>query len=249
MTNSGPYRKCWANSLGDCAGPMSKEHIFSRAIARKGSKAEISVKGMANMPDQSIGPDWPNSRILCERHNSILSPLDNEAKKLADALHEFVDGAQHTTVHLNGLLLERWTLKTVINFFAAGYADESKWLPTEDVVRNVFGLEPLPKGCGLYLLRVDGYSPLSLEQAGITPVWSGAKDGTPSECMGAIVYLHGATFFLLLQTHFLEALKTDGLDFSKSDLPLTYDRLMYHPNTPQMDDGQGHVMRALFDWG
>lgn len=67
--------------------------------------------------------------------------------------------------------------------------------------------------------------------------------------MGAIVYLHGATFFLLLQTHFLEVLRTNGLGFSKSGLPLTYDRLRYHPKTAQIDDGQGHSMLALFDWG
>ena len=74
---------------------------------------------MANMPDQSIGFDGPKARILCQSHNSRLSPLDSEAKKLADGLHQFVDGAEHTTVHLSGLLLERWTLKTVINYLAS----------------------------------------------------------------------------------------------------------------------------------
>ena len=249
MTNPEPHRKCWANSLGDCAGSMSMEHIFSKAIARKGSKTEMAVKGMANMPDQLIGFDWPKARILCERHNSRLSPLDSEARKLAEGLHQFVDRTRHTTVHLSGLLLERWALKTVINHMAAGLAHANKWLPNQDLVRNAFGLEPLPHGCGLYLLRVDGYEPVSTEQAGITLAWMGTEDGTPRECMGAIVYLHGATFFLLLQTHFLDVLRTNGLGFSNSGLPLTYDRLSYHPKMAQIDDGQGHTMLALFDWG
>lgn len=227
---------------------MSVEHIFSKATARKGSKTEFAVKGMANMPDQSIGFDGPKARILCQSHNSRLSLLDSEAKKLADGLHEFVDGAKYTAVYLDGLLLERWALKTVINYLASGLAHKDKWLPDEDLVRSVFGLKSLPSRCGLYLLRVDGYAPVSTEQIGVTPAWMGSADGTPHECMGAIVYLHGATFFLLLQTHFLEELKNLGLSLGRSDLPLTYERLKYHPNSAQIDDGQGHIMVARFDW-
>ena len=55
-------------------------------------------------------------------------------------------------------------------------------------------------------------------------------------------------FFLLLQTHFLDVLRTRGLAFSKSHLPLTYDRLTYHSIAAQMDDNQGHTLVALFDW-
>lgn len=248
MTNSDPYRKCWANSLGDCSGPMSKEHIFSRAIARKHSDTAIAVVGMANMPDGSIGPDGPKARILCQHHNSRLSSLDSEAKKLADGLHLFADGAQHTTVHLSGLLLERWALKTVINHMASGLGHTNKWLPSKALIRIVYGLEPMPPGCGLYSLRVEDYAPLSSEQAGVTPAWMGSANGTPREMMGAIVYLHGAAFFLLLQTPFLEELRTRGLAFSKSHLPLTYDRLTYHPIAAQIDDDQGHTLVALFDW-
>ena len=248
MTNPDAYRKCWANNLGDCAGPMSLEHIFTNATSRKGSKTRLEVKGLANMPNRPIGFDGPKARILCRSHNSRLSPLDSEAKKLADALHQFVDGKEHTTVHLNGPLLERWALKTLINFLASGLAHENRWKPDRDLVLSVFGLKALPSGCGLYLLRLDGYAPLSTEQTGITPAWRGSPDGTPQECMGAIIYLHGAAFFLLLSAHFLEVLRTSGLSFSKSDIPLSYDRLKYHPGNAQIDDGRGHAVVVLFDW-
>lgn len=228
---------------------MSVEHIFSKATSRKGSEVELAVKGMANMPDRSIGFDGPKARILCESHNSKLSPLDSEAMKLAVGLHNFVDGVKHATVELSGLLLERWALKSLINFLASGLGHKNKWLPDEDLVRSVFGLKALPSGCGLYLLRVDSYTPISTEQTGITPAWMGSADGTPHECMGAIVYLHGAAFFLLLQTHFLEALRTRGLSFSRSDLPLSYERLKFHPKSAQIDDGRGHTLITLFDWG
>jgi hypothetical protein len=228
---------------------MSLEHIFSKATARSGSKTELAVKGMANMPDQPIGFDGPKARILCQSHNSRLSLLDSEAKKLADGLHRFVDGAKHTVVHLNGFLLERWALKTVINYLASGLADKKKRLPDQELVRAVFGLKSLSDGCGLYLLRVDGYAPISTEQIGVTPAWMGSRDGEPLECMGAIVYLHGAVFFLLLQSHFLEGLRMHGLSSSRSDLPLTYERLKYHPSNASIEDGLGHTMTALFDWG
>jgi hypothetical protein len=227
---------------------MSLEHIFSKATARKDPKTELAVKGMANMPDQSIGFDGPKSRILCKSHNSRLSSLDSEAKKLADGLHKFVDGAKDTTVHLSGLLFERWVLKTVINYLASGLAHKERWLPNADLVRCVFGLNSLPSGCGLYLLRLDQYAPISTEQTGITPAWRGTTDGTPYECVGAIVYLHGAAFFLLLQLELLDSLRASGLAFSKSDLPLTYERLKYHPRGAIIDDGRGHTMSAVFDW-
>lgn len=227
---------------------MSKEHIFSQAVGRKTARTSIAVVGMANMRDGPIGPDWPKARILCQHHNSSLSLLDDEAKKLADGLHSFADGAQHTVVHLNGLLLERWALKTIINHMAAGLGDANKWLPNDGLVRNVFGLTSLPNQCGLYLQKTDDYNPLSPEQAGVTPTWRGLKGGTPLELVGASLYLHGATFFILLQAYFLEVLKTKGLDFSKSNLPLTYDRLTYHPIATQIHNDAGHTLTAFLDW-
>jgi len=208
----------------------------------------MAVQGMANMRDGPIGPDGPKARILCQHHNSILSTLDSEAKKLADGLHQFADGAPNTIVHLSGVLLERWTLKAVVNFMAAGFGHANKWVPDEGLVRIVFGLDPWPKGCGLYLLRIEDYQPISSEQTGVTPAWMGSSDRSPRELMGAIVYLHGATFFLLLQTHFLEVLKAGKLDLRKSSLPLTYDRLAYHPIAAQIEDDKGRAMSALFDW-
>ena len=248
MENFDKYAKCWANSLGDCKGPMSREHIFSNATSRKDSKIPLAVKGMANMPDRTIGFDGPTARILCQSHNSRLSILDSEAKKLADGLHKLVDGEEHTTVHVNGPLLERWALKTLINFLASGLADKKKRTPDRDLVLSTYGKTCLPGGCGLYLLRLDGYEPLSTEQSGVTPTWAGSTGGTPEACMGGIIYLHGVAFFLLLDIAFLEALRTRDLGFTKSNIPLSYDRLKYHPIAAQLSDGQGHSLAVLFDW-
>jgi hypothetical protein len=69
---------------------MSVEHIFSKATSRKGSKTELSVKGMANMADQSIGFDGPNPLALhsvqSKRRNpdakfKFLATLKNDINK------------------------------------------------------------------------------------------------------------------------------------------------------------------------
>ena len=64
----------------------------------------------------------------------------------------------------------------------------------------------------------------------------------------AIVYLRGATFFILLQLHFLEALKAGGLDLGKPHFQLTYKGLTYHSIEAQIYDDHGHKLTALFDW-
>ena len=66
--------------------------------------------------------------------------------------------------------------------------------------------------------------------------------------MGGIIYLHGVAFFLLLDIAFLEALRTRELGFTKSNIPLSYDRLEYHPIAAQLSDGQGHSLAVLSDW-
>lgn len=203
---------------------------------------------MANMKDGPVGNDGMKAKILCQFHNAKLSPLDDEAKKLAEGLHHFVDGARYTSVQVNGLLLERWALKTLINFVTARLAHASRWLPDEDAVRIAFGMKPMPSRCGLYLLRLDGYRPISLEQSGVTPVWKGTPEKDPQELMGGIVYLHGAAFFLLLNPMFLHDLRKYGIELSMSQLTLSYDHLTYHPTHGVISNDRGHTMDVAFNW-
>ena len=44
-------------------------------------------------------------------------------------------------------------------------------------------------------------------------------------------------FFSCCKLIFSKCLRTDELTSSKSDLPLTYERLKYHPSNAQIDDG------------
>jgi hypothetical protein len=228
---------------------MSKEHVFSRSIFEPG-RGDIAVQGMVNMPDGSIGGDWPKARILCAHHNSALSPLDSEAKKLADGLRKGLAGSGQTVVHLSGVLLERWVLKTVINQMVSGLGSQEKWKPAPQWVQIAFGRALMPPGLGLYSLRVENYLPHSNEQAMVTPAWSRQLEPPgPAQLMGATVYFHGAAFFLLLNAMFLDALKLGRVPPGNSALPITFDRLKYHPIGTHTQDGQGRTTTARLDWG
>jgi len=139
MEDADTYAKCLANSLGDCEGPMSREHIFSNATSRKDSKIPLAVKWMVNMPNRTIGFDGPTARILCQSHNCRLSILDSEATKLADGFHKLVDGGKHTTVQVNEPLL------------SAGRSRHSSISLRQDWLTRRSGR--------LHLLRLDGYEP------------------------------------------------------------------------------------------
>ncbi|MES2671749.1 MAG: hypothetical protein V4673_15195 [Pseudomonadota bacterium] len=91
------------------------------------------------------------AKILCEKHNSGLSPLDSEAGKLADLLLSSARGNMIGRPELNGLLIERWALKTLINGLVAGWSDQRKWIPSELIVRYVFGQGCIPQGAGFTL--------------------------------------------------------------------------------------------------
>src|SRR4051794_36938456 len=69
---------CWAESLNECKGRQSEEHYVSRAIV---GDAEVVISGL---PFCGGGPrKIPGERLtrnmLCEHHNSTLSPLDSAA--------------------------------------------------------------------------------------------------------------------------------------------------------------------------
>lgn len=58
-----------------------------------------------------------------------------------------------TVQAINGLLFERWLLKTVINHFYLVPEDAREpWVPPNEWVEIVFGIRPFPEKCGLYLV-------------------------------------------------------------------------------------------------
>ena len=116
---------CWAASLGDCDDKITREHVISQCLF-KGD--EITVQGFPwclNEP-KTIGLSNLVAKILCRKHNNNLSDLDAAALRAFDVLRESIRmndvrgklkqrfwRIKHFKI--DGPLLERWFLKTLIN--------------------------------------------------------------------------------------------------------------------------------------
>lgn len=158
---------CWASCLGDCEGRSSREHLFSSNLF--GSSVTVTGGPYGDEPLR-IGTGSLVSRILCEKHNSDLSPLDAEAGRFSQHLDElFARHEERTDQYQRGEggswevieysadrdLLTRWFTKTTINLanvlpFVVGWSSGREPIdPPEALVRTVFFGEPLPENSKL----------------------------------------------------------------------------------------------------
>jgi hypothetical protein len=160
-------KRCWASALGDCSGRISGEHVFSKGLFA-GKLVTISGSPWSLGGIKTIGVKGLESHVLCEKHNSLLSPVDVEGinafrlLRQIDAEVGYRDDNQNGTwdvvrYAIDGNLLERWFLKTTMNIVSAR-GSKQKWSddpdhidPPANLVRAAFGQERLRKPAGLYL--------------------------------------------------------------------------------------------------
>lgn len=167
--------ECWARCLGGCEGKISGEHIITQSVWKDD---RIFVQGLQWCPSyKEISVRNFTSNILCERHNSRLSDIgvDGGGSSAFDAFRQAgkVHGQRSANIEagfrtgrfdiceydLDGRLLERWFLKTLINMELAGdqelivgpYVAHAE-RPHCDLVEIVYGLRPFSGGSGLYFL-------------------------------------------------------------------------------------------------
>ena len=145
---------CWAASLGDCGGKLSREHTISECLFPSG---KVTVRGFnwcGNEP-KTIGVGRLVGKILCERHNNRLSELDSEMLKCFESIRESARlndvrrGLGHSIwtikrFKVDGRLLERWFLKTLINLNFEGewkFGDhaDAVGIPPKELVEMAFG--------------------------------------------------------------------------------------------------------------
>ncbi|MGD0445103.1 MAG: hypothetical protein ABSA39_14310 [Edaphobacter sp.] len=207
-TESEKYAQdCWAWSLGDCGGGISREHYVSQSV----------------FPDQSIfvqGLDWCldkakeirierlTAKILCKHHNTALSELDAAAGAAFKSIQDYVatTNQRQAMPYLNwapkeltidGPKLERWCLKTLLNFsfnrqlIIGPRAHEPGKVPN-DLVRIAFGIEEFTHGRGLYTAFRDNETFDLQHGFGYT-----AKAQGPNLAMGNF-RLYGFRFYLNL---------------------------------------------------
>lgn len=158
---------CWADCLGNCDEKLSREHLVSEAFFLGDV---VVVHGFSWCKDEPkvIGLSALTSKILCEKHNNELSPLDTAVGKSSETFRE-IDRLYAVRGKLkphywnvkrfavDGALLERWLLKTLINLWCnkqhpIGRDSTVEGSPSDRLVRIAFGLEKFKGKAGLHFV-------------------------------------------------------------------------------------------------
>lgn len=240
-------KRCWANSLGGC-GAMSGEHVISNAVFAAGCGCPLVTEGVKRINGGAPTRGADKANILCREHNSQLSPLDEVAGKVATFVHHGDNPAFTDNLLIEGELLERWALKTAINYVAAGWSERRKWLPSPQLVSCIFGQEQVPEGCGLY--SVDGlYRPESMPGQGVSVQTIKEIHPTGPVLAGAYITIHGMPLFVSLHSTIVRNLesRTSSNLFTKFD-PSGLKHL-YRPGSIIMSRREGPEIYIGMSWG
>jgi hypothetical protein len=166
---------------------------------------------------KTIGLSGLVAKILCRKHNSHLSGLDETALDTFDAFRESVrlnkvrtglraKSWRNKLFVIDGARLERWFLKTLINLsvgseWIVGPGVHPEGMPSEHLVKVAFGMEQFEEGAGLYIAGLTGEKIDSMDGVHVTPRTHG-----PNLVGGAFTF-RGYRFHLNLLP---ERLRMDG---------------------------------------
>lgn len=118
-------KACFLHELGDCCDQISREHYVSAAVLKAvAPNKDLRVGGLAwqkPMVIQGIGAASLQAKILCRKHNSLLSSLDSEAGRFSDTVISTDNESQpfESEATFDGSMIERWMLKTLLSTSAA----------------------------------------------------------------------------------------------------------------------------------
>ncbi|MEV8547281.1 SEC-C domain-containing protein [Streptomyces sp. NPDC051572] len=175
------HRKCYAGSSHDCSDRLSAEHWLSADIYRQVADDQglVTVVGMPWQKGTSstLPPPKLASKVLCERHNNALSPLDKAVGRVFRILRHFQDDQRddtdphgHEFAIVAGADLERWLLKLLWGGLAAKAFSIDGKRPSglratadpEQLLTYLFRGGSLPTGWGFYMAG-DPNMPFSAE--------------------------------------------------------------------------------------
>jgi hypothetical protein len=147
---------CYAAVLADCdGGPLSGEHYISETLLKRFPKTFI-VEGLSwTDGPRNVSPRTLTARVLCVRHNSALSPLDNMIGDFYEVLARAHAGRDVGAHAFYGADLERWAIKVLLGLIVSGNffgKDGQKTTVPQRYVRILFGEENLPEGCGFFYI-------------------------------------------------------------------------------------------------
>jgi len=171
-------RGCYAAELHDCSPSISREHYITEALLHyinRGGGLQVSGFPWMKSETMSLPPNALAAKVLCERHNTALSPLDDIAVRMFRSFDEkdAIGSGKHRFL-FSGHDIERWLLKSM-----CGLA-QARSLPTdkecslripEHWLKILFGYVDFSMHRGLYLFNDIGYifqGPLDLSLRAIS---------------------------------------------------------------------------------
>jgi hypothetical protein len=118
----------------------------------------VQVAGFPWLPlggTREISPSALTAKVLCKRHNEVLSSLDDLAKDFFEFLKE--DIPRKPLMLVNGFELERWMLKLLCGLASSGNLSFNSeqlrdWNPPSRWLQVLFGSESTLGVSGLHLI-------------------------------------------------------------------------------------------------
>ena len=193
---SRPDFQCYAATLADCSGGVSREHYVSRSVLEiVGQKVQISgLPWQKPNEKKTVGTSALTAKILCEHHNSLLSRLDTAAKEFVVGLKSSYESAMkgsmsNGTCSIQGDLLEKWLLKVLVGIFNLS----TRYQVPRDWIEMLFERKPWQPGEGIHFLGFPGAATWNFQLLRIILVH---KTGDAQSILGAKFGLGGLPFLL-----------------------------------------------------
>jgi hypothetical protein len=241
-------KTCWARCIGNCSSIFSNEHIVSESLG-KDDLIEISgfpwLKGKSKkLPLSSL-----TRNILCRDHNSNLSLVDTAGKETFSIFREMQEklstGQLLTKFSINGSLIERWFLKTLINFtyegeYPIGNSIIKAGIPADELVEIAFGIKTFSTPCGLYLIHQEEPT-IASDRIEFAPL----IDKNKGYIAGGLFSFRGPRFLLFFGTD-EPPQSLNEIKLGKTDL--SGFKSHYHPERIELLNGKQIAQIATIKW-
>jgi hypothetical protein len=122
---TGKHDRCYMSATGACDTKISGEHLISHSVLKVLAEKQVEVSGTPWLKpsDKKMLPfSALTTNALCQRHNSLLSPIDSVGAALFEAIQKCgtTDTGPGLLFLLSGHDVERWMLRSLAIFGVSG---------------------------------------------------------------------------------------------------------------------------------